>query len=87
VAQNIHNQALETPKPGDARLARCQTHLMATPQQSLEAAAQAARDAGLNAYILSDEIEGESVRWAKYTPRWPAARQTVKPRSKPLVSS
>ena len=60
VAQNLQSQALETPKPGDARLARCQTHLMATPQQSLEAAAQAARDAGLSAYILSDEIEGES---------------------------
>jgi hydroxypyruvate reductase len=33
---------------------------MATPQQSLEAAAQAARAAGVRAYILSDEIEGES---------------------------
>jgi hydroxypyruvate reductase len=35
-------------------------HMIATPQQSLEAAAQAARAQGLNAYILSDEIEGES---------------------------
>ncbi len=60
VAEMLHNGTLETPKPGDARLARCETHLIATPQQSLEAAAQAARDAGLNAYILSDEIEGES---------------------------
>lgn len=60
VAQMLHNGTLETPKPGDPRLARCETHLIATPQQSLEAAAQAARDAGLNAYILSDEIEGES---------------------------
>jgi glycerate 2-kinase len=34
--------------------------LIATPQQSLEAAAEAARAAGLHAYILSDEIEGES---------------------------
>ena len=35
-------------------------HLIATPQQSLQAAADAARAAGLAAYILSDEIEGES---------------------------
>ena len=35
-------------------------HLIATPQQSLEAAAQAARAAGLEAHILSDEMEGES---------------------------
>ena len=60
VADMLHNGTLETPKPGDARLARCETHLIATPQQSLEAAAQLARDAGVNAYILSDEIEGES---------------------------
>ena len=52
--------ALETPKPGDPRLARCETHLIATPQQSLEAAAEAARALGLRAYVLSDEIEGES---------------------------
>jgi glycerate 2-kinase len=35
-------------------------HLIATPQQSLEAAAAVARAAGVEAHILSDEIEGES---------------------------
>ena len=35
-------------------------HLIATPQQSLEAAAAAARAAGIEAHILGDEIEGES---------------------------
>ena len=34
--------------------------LIATPQASLEAAAEAARAAGIAAHILSDEIEGES---------------------------
>ena len=58
--QNLQDSVLETPKPGDARLAACATHLIATPQQSLQAAAEAARALGLNAYILSDEIEGES---------------------------
>ncbi len=52
--------ALETPKPGDQAFDGHAVHLIATPQQSLEAAAAAARAAGLTAYILSDEIEGES---------------------------
>ncbi|RLJ39350.1 glycerate kinase [Acidovorax sp. 106] len=51
---------LETPKPGDAVFAGHAVHLIATPQQSLEAAAHAARAAGWAAHILSDEIEGES---------------------------
>ncbi|MFT3813994.1 MAG: glycerate kinase [Acidovorax sp.] len=50
----------ETPKPGDAVFAGHAVHMTATPQQSLEAAADAARAAGLAAYVLSDEIEGES---------------------------
>ena len=60
VRQQLEAGTLETPKPGDARLARCATHLIATPQQSLDAAAEAARALGLRAYVLSDEIEGES---------------------------
>jgi hydroxypyruvate reductase len=56
----LEQGALETPKPGDAAFAGHQVHLIATPQQSLEAAAAAARAAGLAAYILSDEMEGES---------------------------
>ena len=51
---------LETPKPGDAVFSGHAVHMTATPQQSLEAAAEAARAAGVAAYILSDEIEGES---------------------------
>ncbi len=51
---------LETAKPGDPRFAGHAVYLIATPQQSLEAAAEAARAAGLPAYILSDEMEGES---------------------------
>ncbi len=51
---------LETPKPGDPVFQGHEVHLIATPQQSLEAAADAARAAGLQACILSDEIEGES---------------------------
>ena len=56
----LESGAFETPKPGDARFAGPQVHMIATPQQSLEAAAALARAAGIEAHILSDEIEGES---------------------------
>jgi hydroxypyruvate reductase len=61
----LQEGALETPKPGDAAFAGHGLHLIATPQQSLQAAAEAARAAGIAAYILSDEIEGESREVAK----------------------
>ena len=60
VEQALRLGTWETPKPGSPVFAGHTVHMMATPQQSLEAAAQAARAQGLNAYILSDEIEGES---------------------------
>ncbi len=56
----LESGAFETPKPGDARFTGHEVHLIATPQQSLEAAAQMARAAGLAAHILSDAVEGES---------------------------
>ncbi|MBK5207017.1 MAG: glycerate kinase [Polaromonas sp.] len=60
VLAQLESGVLETPKPGDAAFNGHQVHLIATPQQSLEAAAAAAQAAGLPAYILSDEMEGES---------------------------
>jgi len=54
----LRSGALETPKPGS--FASAGVHLIATPAQSLQAAAELARSAGLAAYVLSDEIEGES---------------------------
>ena len=56
----LEQGALETPKPGSPIFQGHRVNMIATPQQSLEAAAEAARAAGLNAYILSDEMEGES---------------------------
>ncbi len=56
----LQSGAFETPKPGDAAFAGHQVHTIATPLQSLEAAAAAARAAGVQAHILSDEMEGES---------------------------
>jgi glycerate 2-kinase len=59
VEADLKAAVLETPKPSD-QWDHKSVHLIATPLQSLEAAAQLARDAGLNAYVLSDELEGES---------------------------
>ena len=56
----LESGTFETPKPGDAVFAGHEVQLIATPQESLEAAAAFARDAGIDAHILSDEIEGES---------------------------
>src|SRR5205085_1767897 len=60
VRARLESGALETPKPGDAVFDGHQTHVIAAPQQSLEAAAAAARAVGIDAHVLSDEIEGES---------------------------
>ncbi|MBV9554887.1 MAG: glycerate kinase [Alphaproteobacteria bacterium] len=50
----------ETPKPGDALFAAARYTLVASPQQALAAAADAAQAAGVTPIVLSDRIEGES---------------------------
>ncbi|HET8596807.1 MAG TPA: glycerate kinase [Castellaniella sp.] len=50
----------ETLKPEDPQLARVETHLIATPQMALEAAASVARKAGVTPVLLGDRIEGEA---------------------------
>ena len=60
VLQHLESGAGETPKPGDARFARNEHHVMATAQHALEAAAAKARAAGITPYILSNDLEGES---------------------------
>jgi len=50
----------ETPKPGDPRLARAETRLIATPLASLKAAARIARAAGVTPEIIGDALEGEA---------------------------
>lgn len=50
----------ETPKPGDPAFDRAGTVIVARPQAALEAAAAAARAAGMTPVILGDAIEGEA---------------------------
>ncbi len=60
VVDHLHAAKEETPKPGDARLAHTELHMVAAPQMSLEAAAETARKAGVMPVILGDAIEGEA---------------------------
>ncbi len=76
---------LETPKPS-AAWDKQPVHLIATPQQSLDAAAELARAAGLNAYVLSDELEGESREVGKvHAALARAAARGLGPFQKPCV--
>lgn len=60
IEKQLISGALETPKTGDPIFDGHIVRMTATPQQSLEAAAEVVRSAGLRAYILSDDMEGES---------------------------
>ncbi|MEA3393539.1 MAG: glycerate kinase [Pseudomonadota bacterium] len=86
VLAQLEQGTLETPKPGDALFAGHAVHMIATPQQSLEAAAAAARAAGLATYILSDEMEGESREVGKVQAALArAVAQREQPFAKPCV--
>lgn len=50
----------DAPLPGDPRLAGNEVHVIASAARSLDAAAEVARAAGVDAVILSDAIEGEA---------------------------
>ena len=50
----------ETPKPGDPLFAATETHLLASNQHSLEAAAAVLESAGFPTHILSATLEGEA---------------------------
>jgi glycerate 2-kinase len=56
----LENGSTETLKPDDPHLPCIETHLIATPQLALEAAASQSRAAGIDVHILSDAIEGEA---------------------------
>lgn len=60
VMELLTSGAGESIKPGDVRLPQIETHLVATPQMALEAAAAVAHRSGVACHILSDSIEGEA---------------------------
>jgi hydroxypyruvate reductase len=56
----LHSEAADAPRPGDPDFARDAHSVVAASQMSLEAAAGAARAAGITPHILSDSIQGEA---------------------------
>ncbi|MBZ9656868.1 glycerate kinase [Phyllobacterium sp. 2063] len=58
--KHLRSSKADAPKPSDAVFAGHEHHLIASAAVSLEAAAKAARDLGIEAAILSDAIEGEA---------------------------
>ncbi len=56
----LENGELETPKPGDPRLANAEFRIIASPSLGLKAAAEAATAVGITPLILGDAIEGEA---------------------------
>ena len=55
----------ETPKPGSPVFARAETRVIATAHQSLEAAAEVFRAAGVTPVLLGDTVTGEAREVAK----------------------
>ena len=60
VLDHLQSGRGETPDATDPRFARHSHHIIATAQDALDAAADAARAAGIHAHVLSDGIEGEA---------------------------
>jgi hydroxypyruvate reductase len=60
VLAHFRSSAADAPQPDDPVFARNQHHVVASAGVSLEAAAQAAEAHGLQAFILSDSMEGEA---------------------------
>ena len=60
IRARLMDGSLESVKPDDQRLARVTTHMIATPHQSLQAAADISLKAGIATYIMGDAIEGEA---------------------------
>jgi hydroxypyruvate reductase len=60
VERVLRNGGSESVKPGDSRLARTTTAIIANPRMALEAAVRVAERAGMRAHFLGDAIEGEA---------------------------
>jgi hydroxypyruvate reductase len=60
VLDHMASEAATAPSEGDAVFARNEVRVIASAAVSLEAAAEAARQRGIEAVILSDSIEGEA---------------------------
>ncbi len=60
ILSHLNDPANETPKTDDALFEKTAYHLIATPQKTLETAAQYLEAQGFTPFILSSEIEGDT---------------------------
>ena len=84
VTAALDTAASESIKPGDTRLGLITTHVIATPDLALQAAAQVARQAGIEPTLLGDALEGEArdmgtvlAGVARYAAKAPSPRHRV----------
>lgn len=60
VMQYLNSAAADAPDPSDARFGNGLVNLLASPQNSLDAASEVLRSNGIQPWTLSDAIEGEA---------------------------
>jgi glycerate 2-kinase len=60
VLEHLQDPASETPKPGDPSLFGVTAEIIATPRDSLQAAAALARKHGVTPVVLGDTVDGEA---------------------------
>lgn len=65
LAEWLKTDAIEAPNPDDPAFARDEVLIIASARKSLAAAAERAKEIGIPAVILSDQIEGEAKEIAK----------------------
>jgi len=65
LAEWLETDAGEAPNPHDPAFARDEVLIIASARKSLAAAAERAKEIGISAVILSDQIEGEAKEIAK----------------------
>ena len=65
LASGARGEIAETPKPGDRVFAKTENRVIATAQQSLQAAADYFRSRGITPAILGDSVTGEAREVAK----------------------
>ena len=65
LARGARGEIAETPKPGDKLFGRVENRIIATAQDSLQAAAAYFRDRGITPMMLGDSVTGEAREVAK----------------------
>ena len=82
VQRHLESASSEALKPGARELRDTEAHLIATPQEMLEAVAAQAREWGITPLILSDRMEGEAREVAKVLA---AIAQQIQRRQQPVA--